>query len=121
MKERIRYRQVSVSPDTLRHFTNEEACWYETLAEVRRQLAWGREKERLLRWVRRAMDERLTERERECVVLVFFVGLSYRQAGRQTSTDGSSVYRAVQRAVRRLRAAAAEEGVRMRTRRELEA
>jgi DNA-directed RNA polymerase specialized sigma24 family protein len=58
------------------------------------------------------MDERLTGRERACIELHYFRGLTFEAIAQLTHTNRSSCCRAAQRGVRRLRAAAAEQGLR---------
>jgi len=55
------------------------------------------------------MQLRLTRREAECIDLYFFKGMTYEQAGRATETEASSVWRAVQRGLRKLRLARDED------------
>jgi DNA-directed RNA polymerase specialized sigma24 family protein len=80
--------------------------WHEDAARVRAGLRWGREKERLLDWVRGQMLLRLTRVERRCVELYYFEDLNYRCAAARLGVNATSVYRAVQRGVRKLREAA---------------
>ncbi len=101
----------SMNPLDLPKRAVEEGAWYESKEEIADKLAWGRRKAVLLRWVRLQMGRRLTARERHCIELVYFRGLSFRQAGAATGTRESSVHRATRRAIRKLRAAANEEGV----------
>lgn len=89
----------------------EDAPWHESRDDRERGLRWGREKARLLKWVRNQMGRRLTPTERRCVELHYFEGLTFREAARHTGTQPSSVCRAVQRSIRKLRQAAAEQGV----------
>lgn len=84
-------------------------AWYESETERAAALRWSRRKAKLLRWVRREMDRRLTPRERCCIELHYFAGLSYRSIGVVTKTNHSSVCRAVARGLDRLRAAARED------------
>jgi DNA-directed RNA polymerase specialized sigma24 family protein len=112
MAERSRASRFAVfmSPEVLRHFPIEASAWHESEEEVAAGIAWGREKAVLIKWVRVQMGERLTKRERECLELYFFRNMTYRQVGLATSTNGSSAYRAVMRALRKLREAAVEDG-----------
>ena len=105
-KERLRRDGISVNPEHLEHIGSSEAIWHETPEEIQAGLAWGREKEQLLRLVRKEMHRRLTKRERRCVVLYFFRGLTFNEAGKATKTNASSVHRAVHRGLRKLRCAA---------------
>jgi DNA-directed RNA polymerase specialized sigma24 family protein len=84
---------------------NASGAWYESESEIRRGLDAGTQRKILLRWVRRNMKTRLTDRERHCIELYYFQGLSCREAAAATDTCGSSVWRALQRALRKLRAA----------------
>lgn len=108
MHERTRaHRHESfLSPELMRQYRVEQSAWYESEAEVRRGLTWGARKAVLLAWVREQMRTRLTPRERHCLELYYFRGLTYREAGAATGTNASSVHRAVQRAIRKLRDAA---------------
>lgn len=108
MHERTRaHRNESLlSPDIMRTYRVEQSAWYETEEEVRSGIKWGARKAVLLAWVREQMRTRLTPRERHCLELYYFRGLTYREAGDATGTNASSVYRAVQRAIRKLRDAA---------------
>jgi len=94
--------------DVLSKIDRTRGAWYETEEEIAAGVKWGREKARLLRWVRSQMTMRLTLRERRCVELYYFEGLTFREAAHRTETNATSVYRAVQRSLRKLRQAAAE-------------
>ncbi|MDZ4857828.1 MAG: sigma-70 family RNA polymerase sigma factor [Candidatus Hydrogenedentes bacterium] len=107
MSERSRARrfELVVSPTIIGMHNVTEAAWYETPEEIEAGLRWGEEKAKMLAWVRRAMGRRLTVRERRCLELYYFEGLTFREVGDRTGTNASSVYRAIGRAVRKLRAA----------------
>jgi DNA-directed RNA polymerase specialized sigma24 family protein len=99
------------TPGFFDHLTMDRSRWHETPERVRMELrrgAWNRAR---LEWVRTQMALRLTSRERECVELCYFRGLNFVQAGALTGTHRSSVFRAVERALRKLRQAAIEEGM----------
>ena len=98
--------EILLKPEVMDAFATARAAWYEGEKEVQDGLAWGKEKARLLRWVRRQMTRRLTPCERRCVELCFFQGLTFREAAAHTRTNPSSVYRGVRRALRKLNAAA---------------
>ena len=87
-------------------FKQRRLPWFETPEEIEAGLTWGVEKAGMLRWVRRHMRSKLTQRERRCVELYFFKGMTYREAGAATDTSATSVYRAVRRSLRKLRVAA---------------
>lgn len=106
-RTRAERQAVVMTPDVLRYFSLEQGAWHETREEVEAGLAWGNEKAHLLRWVRKQMARKLTARERRCVELYYFEGLTYREAGQITQTNASSVYRAVKRGLRKLRTEAA--------------
>jgi RNA polymerase sigma factor (sigma-70 family) len=110
MEERIRAdrHESLLSPEIMRGFRIEQSAWHETCKDIDRGVAWGLRKAVLLAWVREQMHIALTARERHCLELYYFRGLTYREAGAATSTNASSVYRAVKRAIRKLRKAAEE-------------
>ena len=80
--------------------------WYEDEEAIRRGLKWGRKKARMLRWVESQMVLRLSPIERRCIELYYFEALNYREAASVLEVNASSVYRAVQRGIRKLREAA---------------
>ena len=110
MEERIRAdrHESLLSPEIMRSFRLEQSAWYETKSDIDAGVIWGLRKAVLLAWVREQMHTKLTARERHCLELYYFRGLTYRQAGAATSTNASSVYRAVKRSIRKLRMAAKE-------------
>jgi len=99
---------ISVGPEFLQFRTASEAMWYESPEDVEKGLRRGEEKAALLQWVQRQMGRRLTQRERRCIELYYFEGLTFREVGDRTGTNASSAFRAIKRAVRKLHATAAK-------------
>ena len=95
-----------VSPALLARLTDADRPWHESPEELRRATARARERERLLNWVRSQMFLRLSLVERRCIELYFFEDLNYRQAAEQLGVNVTSVYRGVERGLRKLRIAA---------------
>lgn len=93
----------SLDPYYLDLMTLECAAWHESPEEVVAALERGRIREARLAWVRQHMAQHLTPRERECVELCCFQGLTGRGAARLTQTNPSSICRALQRAGLKLR------------------
>lgn len=91
-------------------FLEEDALWFETKDEIRKKLRWGREKERLLAWVRMEMVIVLDPRARECLERHCFRGETLREIAAALRMHLSSVYRAVWRAIRTLRRHAEAQG-----------
>lgn len=85
---------------------NSSTPWFETKDEIREGLRWGEEKAARLKWVRGQMVMRLTYSERRAIHLYYFRGLSYRQASQIMRMSPSSVCRAVERGLRKLKKAA---------------
>jgi len=100
---------TTYSPEFMTGLCTQRSLWHETEAEIEAGLQWGRRKAALLNWIRAQMALRLTERERQCMEMHFFDNLTYREIGRRTGTNASSVCRAVQRGIRRVRAATVED------------
>lgn len=103
----------SFDPHAMGIFSTERALWYESPADAAEARVRARERRRLLRWIRDAMKRRLTARERAALDQYFFEGRTFRGAGDELLRNASSIHRAVGRALRKLREAAAEEGVAM--------
>lgn len=100
--ERLRF----FGPHKMGQFTNDRNPWYESPEEIEAGLEWGKEKAKLLRWVRTQMGRRLTKCERRCLELYFFKGMTFREAAEATKTTPSSVHRAVRRSLLKLQRAA---------------
>lgn len=105
-----RYK-VNCCPSIMAEFTNEEGPWNEDKATVAAGLAWGKEKERLLKWVRQQMQRRLTVKQRRAIELHYFKDLTYAEMGPKMGCSPSAAYRSVQRGLERLRSAAKKDGV----------
>lgn len=95
-----------VSPAIFARLTNSDVPWHESPEELRRATARARERERLLNWVRSQMLLRLSLVERRCIELYFFEDLNYREAAERLDVNVTSVYRGVERGLRKLRTAA---------------
>jgi len=90
----------------LEGLTLAQTPWHEDEDAIRRGLEWGRKKAKMLRWVESQMVLRLTPIERNCIELYYFRGMNYREAAEALDVNASSVYRAVNRGIRKLREAA---------------
>lgn len=119
-RTRASRHEVVLTPDLLKGWNERRGAWYESPEEVEEGLAWGREKARLLRWVRRQMQGRLTSRQRMHVELYFFRGMTYIQVAQALGSNPASAHRSIQRALRRLKQAAAQQDVRPKYRRKPE-
>lgn len=104
-----RYK-VNCCPSIMAEFTNEQSPWSEDEAMIAAGLAWGREKDRLLKWVRLRM-ERLTEKQRRCIELRYFEGLTYIEVAKLVECSPSAACRSAQRGVEKLRRAARRDRV----------
>jgi DNA-directed RNA polymerase specialized sigma24 family protein len=95
--------EYPVDPANFDFVDETDSPWHETPEDIQDALDYGCEKARLLKWVRRHMRSKLTARERRCVELLFFRGLSYRQAAERIGIHPSVVHRSVQRGLGKLR------------------
>ncbi len=100
---------VLTNPEVLDRFANEDSPWYETPDEKQAAFQKSQENARLLIWIRKQMERRLTKKERLYLQLYFFEGKTYRQTAEITGTNASSVLRGVQRAMRKLKFAAKQD------------
>ena len=105
-----RYK-VNYSPSVMAGFTNEEGPWSENEQDIVAGLAWGREKDRLLKWVRLQMRRHLTRKQRRALQLYYFKNLTFGEIALEVGCSPSAACRSVQRGVERLRDVAREEGV----------
>ncbi len=85
--------------------------WYESPAEIEAAFRATAERERRVAWMLRRIDK-LPPVERSSVRFHYFEGLSYRDAGLRLGLNASSVLRAAERGLRRLREAASRETAR---------
>jgi DNA-directed RNA polymerase specialized sigma24 family protein len=97
---------ISVPPEALAALPESAGAWHESPDEVDRALVWGERKATLMTWVRETMRRRLSDTERRCIEMIFFEGLSCREAAARTGTSPSSTHRGLQRALEKLRDAA---------------
>jgi len=102
-RRRISYRHLP--PETLDCYATEQGLWHETEADIAKGLIEGQKKRLLLNWVRRQMRRDLSEVEQRAIQLYYFKGFSFREAGKRLGVTPSSVQRAVQRGIRKLRLA----------------
>ena len=105
-----RYK-VNCTPSYLTSFTNEEGPWSENARRIAAGLAWGREKDRLLGWVRNQMRRQLTVKQRRAIELHFFKALTFVEIGIEMNCSPSAACRTVQRGIKTLQLAAIQDGV----------
>lgn len=98
--------KVNCDPAIIESYGNGDGPWSETETEVAAGLAWGEEKARLLKWVRKQMRRRLTQKQRRCIELYYFEDLTFAEIGKKTGCAPSSACRSVHRGLKRLQAAA---------------
>jgi hypothetical protein len=94
------------SPMLLELLSASDTPWHEDAEALRVALKRGRENARLLTWVRSQMLFRLTAVERRSIEIYFFERPNYREAAAELGVNPATVYRAVQRGLRKLRIAA---------------
>ena len=82
----------------------DEVMWYEPKEAIVEGLRNGERKRHLLVWVRAVMADRLTQHERECVELFYFIGLNCRQIATLRGINKSTAYRNKERGIGRIRA-----------------
>ncbi len=104
-------KAINVSPSHWQKLVDGPSLWTETDVEIKAGLAWGQRKARLLEWVRNQMEQRLTKRERLLIKRVYLDGRSAVEAANETGLHRSTVNRVTRRAIRKLREAAAREGL----------
>jgi len=93
------------------HPINEHSPYYESPREIADGLAWGARKRYLLDWVDRQMDVIITAIERECIRLHYYCDKPFRDISVILHRNPSSIWRAVQRGIAKLRIMAELEGL----------
>ncbi|HPU96817.1 MAG TPA: transposase family protein [Candidatus Hydrogenedentes bacterium] len=96
-------REEPVSPEELSELPESCRPGWESPEEQRRAFRWSRIRRVLLEWVRRAMAEHLSVRERDALTLVYFEGLNCRDAGYRLGIHASTVSRRCQTGIEILR------------------
>ncbi len=99
-----------VSPRSISNVPVSGGMWYESPEEIEEEVRRGKERARLMRWLRRQMGASLTPIECRYLLLYYCEGLTYRQVGKRTQTQASSAHRGVQRALRKLKRHIEREG-----------
>lgn len=114
--------EVTLSEESWKQFSTEDHLYYESPDEAEQRLERAERVESLFPQVRALMDEVLTARQREVVLLYFFEGLNQREIAKRLGIAQQSVNehlygkrrkgRAVGGALRKLRKACLKRGVR---------
>ena len=114
--------EVTVSEETWENFSSEDHLYHEEPGEAQRRQAAADRARSLWAEVRSAIDEVLTERQREVVRLYFLDGLNQRQVAEKLGISQQAVSehlygkmrngRAVGGALRKLRRTCAKRGLR---------
>lgn len=100
---------IAVAPDRLARVQASRAAWFETQEEVEKGLEWGKRKAELIRWTRRQMGRKLTQRERRCIELYYFRAMTLEEVGREIGKSASTACRTIQQSIKKLRNAAEED------------
>ncbi|MBI1320275.1 MAG: hypothetical protein GC168_15215 [Candidatus Hydrogenedens sp.] len=95
--------RVTLAPAIIDHFHHEQGAWKASPHEERCRERHQARCRVLMAWVEERIPRLLTNRERQCIDLYFYRGMSYREIGEATSTNKSSAFRGVERALRKLR------------------
>ncbi|PCJ58248.1 MAG: hypothetical protein COA73_10070 [Candidatus Hydrogenedentota bacterium] len=99
---------TQAGPFMIDMLVRENMPWFESPEDIEAGLAWGREKEALLDWLKGLMETCLSDMERESITLYYFENLNYRDAALRLHVNASTVCRAVHRATVKLKAAIPE-------------
>jgi len=97
-------------PSYFDRLPDDTALWHETAEEKGRGFRKGARQRQLLLWVRRHMGARLSRTQRAYVELHYFQGLTQRQIAELLKVEPSTVCRGIRLGLRRLQAAAREDG-----------
>lgn len=107
----VRYPEWPLDPDALRHVDARRGLWYEDDKDRAAAARRAELRAQRLRWVRSAMQRRLTTRERMLVELHYFKAYSITHTAARAGITRQTAARALRRAVTKLRRAAISEGL----------
>ena len=108
-KSRASRLAIHIDPEVMARMGESRGAWFESPEEIEAGIEWGLQKEELLRWVHRQMGRRLSKRERRCLELYFFQGMTYKQVAKSLGISPTGAWRAVRRSLATLEACAKEE------------
>jgi len=97
------YREELVPPETLADLPESCRPGWESPAEQRAAFRWGRIRRQLLEWVRQTMREHLPRTEAKALTLVYFEGLTCREAGARLGVNASTITRRCRSGIATLR------------------
>ncbi|MCA1900684.1 MAG: hypothetical protein LDL53_00460 [Candidatus Hydrogenedens sp.] len=93
---------VLVSQDFLEQVPSHCSLWYESPEEIEKKLAWGEEKTRLLQWVRKQVQRKLSPKEKRYIEMYYFQGLTLETISERSGANPSAIHRALRRGIRKL-------------------
>ncbi|HOJ69377.1 MAG TPA: sigma factor-like helix-turn-helix DNA-binding protein [Candidatus Hydrogenedentes bacterium] len=96
-------REELVPPEALSDLPESSRLGWESPDEQRAAFRWSRVRSLLLGWVRQAMREHLSRAESESITLVYFEGLTCREAGARLGVHGSTITRRCRAGIATLR------------------
>ena len=101
-------REYSYDPHILARKFQSGGLWEESEDEIEAGVKAARERELLLRWVRREMRRRLSKKERRYIESYYFYNRSVAAVAQRYEVHFTTVYRSIRRAIRKLQQAAQE-------------
>ncbi len=93
---------VLMSQHFLEQIPSSKSLWYETPEEIEKKLQWGKEKARLLQWVQKQIQRKLTVKERNYIELYYFQGLTLELISKKYHSNPANISRTIRRGIKKL-------------------
>ncbi|MCX8065398.1 MAG: sigma-70 family RNA polymerase sigma factor [Candidatus Hydrogenedentes bacterium] len=79
------------------------SIWYESKQEIETKIEQAKIREKLLNWVQKQIEHKLTKKERAYIEHYYFGGLTLEEISNKFKVNPSSVSRGIRRALNKLR------------------
>jgi len=86
----------------LEQIPSNQSLWHETPEEIEEKLQWGKEKARLLQWVQKQIQRKLTVKERNYIELYYFQGLTLELISKKYHSNPANISRTIRRGIKKL-------------------
>jgi len=93
---------VFVSSQFLEEISEAQSLWYETPEEIESKIQWGKEKVRLLNWVKNQMERKLSIKERKYIEHYYLQGETLEAISKKFHSHPATIHRAIRRGIKKL-------------------
>lgn len=93
---------VFVSSQFLEEISEAQSLWYETPEEIESKIQWGEEKARLLNWVKKQMERKLSVKERKYIDHYYLQGETLETISKKFNSHPANIHRTIRRGIKKL-------------------